>query len=211
MNQQVPPLKLDHLAVVAQSLDEGVQYVEECLGVAIPIGGAHPIMGTHNHLLRLSNDSFLEVIAIDPDAAPPTRRRWFNLDNFRGDPKLGVWVLGTNDLDASLQNLPSSVGRKQRITRGNLAWHISVADDGTMPFDGAFPSLIQWPDGPHPASNMADKGCRLISVRIEHPEAAKINALLQGGFFDPKVTIAHGSSFEISAEIETPNGVRSIK
>ena len=38
-------------------------------------------MSTHNHLMRLGNSAFLEVISIDPDAPAPARTRWFDLDD----------------------------------------------------------------------------------------------------------------------------------
>ena len=37
-------------------------------------------MGTHNRLLGLGTNVYLEVIAIDTEAAPPARPRWFSLD-----------------------------------------------------------------------------------------------------------------------------------
>src|SRR6185312_3978330 len=73
-------LYLDHLTVAALSLDEGVAHVRRALGVEIPPGGAHPIMGTHNHLMQLGNSVFLEVIAPDPGVTPQ-RPRWFGLDD----------------------------------------------------------------------------------------------------------------------------------
>src|SRR5262245_22737988 len=71
--------ELDHIAVVAPSLAAGIAYVHDVLGVEPPKGGAHPLMGTHNHLLRLGDDVFLEVIAVDPDGPRPAHRRWFGL------------------------------------------------------------------------------------------------------------------------------------
>ena len=73
--------ELDHIAVIAPSLAAGIAYVHDVLGVEPPKGGAHPQMGTHNHLLRLGEDVFLEVIAVDPDAPQPAHRRWFGLDD----------------------------------------------------------------------------------------------------------------------------------
>jgi Glyoxalase-like domain len=61
-------LQLDHITVAADTLAAGVAHAEAALGVTIPFGGAHPLMGTHNHLLRLGETLFLEVIAPDPNA-----------------------------------------------------------------------------------------------------------------------------------------------
>ena len=58
---------LDHLVVVAPDLAEGIAHVRDCLGVAMPEGGRHREMGTRNHLLRLGDATFLEVIAVDLD------------------------------------------------------------------------------------------------------------------------------------------------
>lgn len=72
-------LTLDHLVVVAPDLAEGVAHVRDCLGLAMPEGGRHREMGTRNHLLRLGGALFLEVIAVDPEAPPPSGARWFGL------------------------------------------------------------------------------------------------------------------------------------
>src|SRR5436853_50841 len=73
--------ELDHLTVIAPSLAAGVAWVRDVLGIEAPRGGAHPLMGTHNHLLRLGDDVFLEIVAVDPDAPRPSHRRWFGLDD----------------------------------------------------------------------------------------------------------------------------------
>ena len=60
---------IDHLVIAAETLEQGAEYVLKMLGVDIPFGGVHPKMGTHNLLMQLGNTLFLEVIAINPDAA----------------------------------------------------------------------------------------------------------------------------------------------
>jgi len=73
-------MQIDHLVVCAESLEEGAAFVEAKLGVAMSAGGKHALMGTHNRLLSLGAEAYLEVIAIDPEAGPPGRARWFGLD-----------------------------------------------------------------------------------------------------------------------------------
>src|SRR5690606_32822306 len=83
---------IDHLVVTAPSLAEGARFVREALGVEPEPGGKHPRMGTHNLLLRLGNDVYLEVIAIDPGAPAPGHPRWFGLDDAPTSPLLATWV-----------------------------------------------------------------------------------------------------------------------
>ena len=60
--------QLDHLVVMADSLDAGVQWCEQTLGITPNAGGEHPLMGTHNRLINVSSPAFprayLEIIAL---------------------------------------------------------------------------------------------------------------------------------------------------
>ncbi|HSH43331.1 MAG TPA: VOC family protein, partial [Arenicellales bacterium] len=73
--------KLDHLVVAAADLAAGREYIEDLLGVRTEAGGRHDAIGTHNQLLRLGDDQYLEIIAVDPDAPAPGKPRWFGLDD----------------------------------------------------------------------------------------------------------------------------------
>ena len=209
-------LQLDHITVAADNLAAGVAYAEAALGVKIPYGGAHPLMGTHNHLLRLGDSLFLEIIAPDPAAGPLSRRRWFGLDDpaVRAElavgPRLATWVVATYDIEASLRELPQARGPAVTVTRGELSWLMSVPPDGAMPFGGAFPTLIQWPHGPHPASRMPDLGCSLAYLEIAHPDAAEISRSLQPRFSDARVRFVTAARPSLSATIRTPRGERPL-
>ena len=143
------------------------------LGVEVPPGGRHDRTGTHNHVMCLGGDEFLEIIAIDPAASKPAHPRPFALDTFADDRVcLGTWVARTPDLAMALDQLPGSCGRTIPLSRGELSWLLAVPDDGSMPFDGAFPTLIEWPMRPFPGARMPDLGCVLEQLVIEHPNAA---------------------------------------
>lgn len=54
-------LKLDHLVVAARTLEEGVAYVADTLGIEPAGGGAHPSMRTHNRLFGLWGLSLIHI------------------------------------------------------------------------------------------------------------------------------------------------------
>ncbi|MCP1198252.1 VOC family protein [Notoacmeibacter sp. MSK16QG-6] len=203
--------QLDHLAIAAPDLTSGADFVRQCLGVEIPAGGSHPKMGTHNHFMRLGETEFLEVIAIDPSAPPPSQPRWYALDR-HGEraPFLSTWILRTNDLDAACTVLPPSLGKPVTVSRGDLTWRITVPDDGSMPFEGAFPTIMQWPDGKTPGATMAERGCRLSKLTVNHPQAHEIEKTLLPLFTDRRVVFRNSSVVGIKAEIETPHGLREL-
>jgi hypothetical protein len=172
-------LAIDHLVLGTASLAEGRRWLETVLGCPPCGGGAHAFMGTHNALWNL-NGCYLELIAIDPDARPPGRRRWFGLDNpavqarIRQKPRLLAWVAATNALAADLASSPVDPGPAIAARRDALSWKITLAADGTVALDGAFPLLIQWDKGSlSPAKTLSDQGLMLQELRLSLPEDSR--------------------------------------
>ncbi|MFN4203468.1 MAG: VOC family protein [Tabrizicola sp.] len=201
-------LALDHLAVSALSLEEGADWVEQALGVPLAGGGRHPHMGTHNRLLSLG-DLYLEVIAIDPAAPKPGHPRWFDLDRFRGPPRLTNWICRTDDLDAALAKAPPGIGTATDLQRGDYRWRFAVPATGRLPFDDSFPALIQWQGELHPARTLRDHGIRLTGLEITHPEARALRDAL-AGLSDPRVVVELGPYHALRATFSTPNGPRVL-
>ena len=222
-----PPLAtLDHLVVLATSLASGVAWAEATLGVTPGPGGEHPLMGTHNRLLRLSNGkgqpgaAYLEIIAINPAATPtlqPPERRWFDMDDpalrervAQLGPQLVHWVARVPDLTAALQawrELGIDRGEARAASRptpgGLLQWQISLRPDGQRLFDGCLPTLIEW--GPHhPTAAMPDSGLALQSLTLQHPQAALLQAACQAIGLDAAL-ITVGPA-RLSAQLSTPGG-----
>lgn len=161
--------RLDHLAVAAATLEEGAEWVGDQLGVRPGPGGEHAVMGTHNRLMSIGPGVYLEVIAVDPDAPPPGRPRWFGLDHFSGPPRLTAWVVRTEDLEAALAVAPPGSGTPLDVSRGAYSWRISVPDDGLLPLDGVAPALIQWIGGGHPCDTLPPNDLRLSHLEVAHP------------------------------------------
>jgi len=203
-----PILTLDHLVVAAETLAAGVAYVQDTLGVGMAAGGEHPAMATHNRLLSLG-ETYLEVIAINPDAPAPGGARWFALNAFRGPPRLTNWVARCGDLNAALALAPPGAGRPMALARGDLRWRMAVPDDGLLPFDGAFPGLIEWQGSAHPAQHLPGAGCSLQDLRLTHPDAPQLRDALaryDGGL---ERCVAPGA-LAFQAVITTPNGPRVL-
>ena len=80
-----------------------------------------------------------------------------------------------------------------------------------MVFDGAFPTIIEWPAGPHPTSDMEDLGCSLVRLELQHPQGAVIAANLAPFFNDERVTIRPAAEARLSVTIRTPNGEHTLR
>lgn len=212
---------IDHLVVGAARLGQGRRYVEDLLGVAMTPGGTHPQMGTHNCLLGLGPSAYLEVIAIDPQAPPPGRPRWFGLDHpatasrlARG-PGLLTWVVhGVNQVDLP-PSLRDRLGPVETMRRGGLEWQITIPRDGRPPADGALPALIAWATPEHPARGLPDRGCRLAKLHLHHPHAKRISQEFQWlGVSELSAEATHDADDStrpiLVADIQTPQGLQPI-
>ena len=197
-------MQLDHLVVTCADLPEGTAWLEEALGVATQAGGRHARMGTHNRLLSLGPDEYLEVIAPDPEAKAPGRPRWFALDR-RGAPGLTNWAVRTDDIEADLVRMPEGSGSPVAMERGDLRWRFAIPDDGEQPLGGASPALLQW-DGPHPAPMLDDAGCRLVSLTVRTPHPERLVAAVPR---DARIAVSEGP-FALSAVIRTPSGEKML-
>jgi len=204
-------MELDHLAICATSLSDGVVYVENLLGVTMAPGGEHALMGTHNRLLSLGPSIYLEVIAINPDAPPPACARWFDLDNFAGPPRLSNWVARCDDMATALTQAPAGIGQPVALARGDLRWQMAVPDDGRLPFDGVCPALICWQDAAHPAARLPDQGCRLLALDLVHPDPQNLGAFLTPLAGEVNPTLTRGPVAKITARISTPTGERLLQ
>jgi hypothetical protein len=229
------PLRLDHLVISARTLDEGTQYVADTLGVAPAGGGAHPLMRTHNRLLNLWGGVYLEVIAVDPQAAAmpdatadgdTPRPRLFALDDpatharLENGPYLSHWVARVERpkrLSLWQAQYPQRIAPIVPMTRGDFTWGLSVPDDGAFPGwegtgDGVLPSLIQWDSPRHPSDLLPATGIVLTALKAVHPQAERIGAQLHwlGAAHLLDLQATEGAP-ALVAEFETPEGLRTLK
>ena len=196
----------DHFAVSAATLDDGRAHVERALGGVLRPGGRHGLMGTHNLLAGLGKGEYFEVIAVDPEATPPARPRWFDMDRRAGPPRLSNWIVRTDDIDALVARHPEA-GRPLALSRGDFRWRMAVPEDGVLPFDGCFPALIQW-DSPAPV--FPDSGLRLTRLSLTHPEGDRLAEILAELIDDPRIEVSTGPR-ALTARLDTPDGPRVLE
>ena len=203
---------IDHLVIAAPSLAAGTKMLREALGIWPQPGGEHPRMGTHNALLRLGEQIYVEVIAVNPSMAKPNRPRWFGLDQLTAQsvPRLTTWVARCDDIHASHAACGGIHGEVLAMSRGELNWLISIPDDGGMPFDGVAPSLIQWQTAPHPARRLEDRGCNLVALKGAHPKAPQLNEILGKLAIRSEILVCAGAAPQLIAQINTPSGIKTI-
>ncbi|HEY6352859.1 MAG TPA: VOC family protein [Burkholderiaceae bacterium] len=218
--------RVDHLVIVADTLEQGSQWCETTLGAEPVTGGQHPLMGTHNRLLAIGGDRFpsayLEIIAIDRSAAAPARPRWFTMDDpalqaaARTAPRLVHAVARTPMIEMVRWGLINCgldpgvpIAAERDTPAGMLKWRITVRDDGGIECAGALPTLIEW-QGPHPCDRLPASPVVLrgLILRGLLPQAigvlklAAVQALPRGG--------ASTREPALSATFDTPRGAVTL-
>ncbi|MFZ4478675.1 MAG: VOC family protein [Rhodoferax sp.] len=224
--------QIDHLVVVAKTLELGVQWCEARIGITPGPGGEHALYGTHNRLFKIATPAsplaYLEIIAINPQAARAANgasRRWFDMDDaalqaaVASEPRLVHFVANTSDIQAARNALKAQgidrgpvVQASRHSRRGQLHWQITVRDDGQRLFSGALPTLIQWgkaddaqPLRLHPRNSLPRSGVTLQSIAVTHPTAVKLQSAYDAiGIAGIQVETGPGN---ICAILNTPNGV----
>ena len=228
--------QIDHLVVMAASLDEGVQWCEDTLGITPGPGGEHEKYGTHNRLFKIASPQFplayFEIIAINPLAVIPKRAqvpRWFDMDNrtlqkaVAQGPRLVHFVSSTEDVKAARHVLRTQgiergqvVHASRKSSKGTLNWQITVREDGERLFNGCLPTLIQWgkpeatdPLRLHPRNSLPRSGVTLQSLTVSHPSGAKLQAA-----FDA-IGLAHiaieTGPANLVASLQTPKGLVQLQ
>lgn len=209
---------VDHLVVAARTLEEGAAWCEAALGVPPGPGGKHALMGTHNRLLKIASErfpeSYLEIIAIDPEALPPGRARWFGLDetDLSAGPRLVHVVARSTMLDMhrwGLINVGLQPGTTLAASRetpaGTLSWQIVVREDGRLLSGGALPTLIQW-SGRHPTAAMPDSGVTLESLALSGVSDRARDVLRLA-----RVSVTAAPGVALTARFRTPKGLVTLE
>jgi hypothetical protein len=228
--------QIDHLVVMAPSLEVGVQWCEDTLGITPSAGGEHEKYGTHNRLFKIATPqyplAYFEIIAVNPEAVIPKRlqvTRWFDMDDLAlqktiaQEPRLVHFVSSTDDIKAARHALRTQgiergqiVHASRKSSKGMLHWQITVREDGERLFNGCLPTLIQWgkPDAAeplrlHPRNSLPRSGVTLQSLALHHPSSAKLQTALDAVGLTG-VEVANGPA-NLVATLQTPKGLVQLQ
>ena len=168
--------KLDHIVLGALTLEEGTEYVERILQAKLSNVGYHKNMGTHNRVIRISDEVYLEVVAIDPKIKNIKNKKWFNLDNLnlqsklKKSPQIIGYVIENKDMSISKYYDPFF-----EASRANFRWQFAMPTSKNNILDsqiietGVIPSLISW-KSEKPIYQMKKNQFELISLEIRLSE-----------------------------------------
>ena len=206
---------IDHLVFGCDDLHNGTAYLEQTLGVGFSGGGKHTLMATHNRLLRLQDSIYFEVIAIDHEALQKHgdigHKRWFSLDEDRTKQRLAesprplTWVVAVDDIYDVVSKCGYDAGKITTMTRDDLEWVLTIAEDGALVEDGLLPGLIQWPGGRNPANKLPESGTRLERLILQHPQPDAIKQIIYQLGIDGPVEVRSGPT-DLIFEMRTNAG-----
>lgn len=201
---------LDHLVYATPDLETTCRDLEILLGVRASAGGQHPGRGTHNALLSIGPDAYLEIIGPDP-LQPETRPVWFSIDQLTA-PKLITWAVRVDDLEAFCKEISPSIevgavrsGSRKTPAGTTLSWQLT--EPQLVKGVGLIPFLIAW-NSSHPAHS-ATVGPPLIQLRLEHPNPELIKNQLKP--LRLEVAIKQSPNPALVALFQSPNGLIELR
>ena len=203
--------RIDHIVIGAADLISGTKILETKLNTKFSPGGEHKIMGTHNKLLKLQSDIYLEVIANNPNADKLSRQRWFSLDGARTkekikhSPRVLGWVLEVDNIENTVKKCGYNPGEILQISRGELTWKITVPSNGGLADHGVLPTLIEWPSDQHPSKKLTNSKISLTKLSLFHPEPNKIKNIISNLIESDLIRVSEGSP-KIELILTTQNG-----
>src|SRR5262245_21276587 len=120
---------MDHLVFGVPDLARGIEWVERRTGVRARFGGQHPGRGTHNALLSLGGQEYLEIIALDPEQDEAPGLLYPALKSL-SEPRLIAWAVAVENVAdivervgaANIESIGPLEGSRVQADGSLLAW-----------------------------------------------------------------------------------------
>jgi hypothetical protein len=187
------PVRIDHIVIGIADLDRGIAELQRRTGVRAVPGGAHPGRGTHNALMSLGPGLYLEIIAPDPAQKTPPQ----GFDMLASLEKLTPigWAVATDDMASLRGDLAEAgldIGKLRPGSRalpggGTLSW----VSFGLPDAPDLAPFFIAWGQGARHPSATSPGGCKLKTLALASPDAARLAAIVDRLGLGVPVSKAH--------------------
>ena len=172
-------VELDHIILAINDLERGIRDFTERTGVRPQLGGENRGRGTHNALVSLGSQCYLEIVA--PISTQPDSTLTSLLTKNELTPL--NWALRTRDIEGLVALLrargfaisdPKS-GSRVRPDSTVVSWQIARLQDSTL---SVAPFFIEWSvASPHPGST-SPPGCTLSDLHLVERRPERLSRLL---------------------------------
>jgi hypothetical protein len=196
--------QVDHILLGIDDLGRGMEQFEKLTGVRPVQGGKHP-RGTHNALVSLGDGTYLEILALQPNVAPP--EEYEGLKQLHTLTPIG-WAVSSKDstqlrnrlTSAGMAVTESSAGSRTTPAGSTLSWQTFGLQEG---FDEA-PFFIVWsPQSAHP-STTSPTGCKLQHWRVAGPHLKNLELLRSA--LELRIDVAEAPSTSLRLSLRCPKG-----
>jgi len=175
-----PPPHVDHIMLGVSDLDRGIQELQSLTGIRAVYGGEHPNRGTHNALVSLGADTYIEVIA--PRAGATVSADLAGLAKLEHLTPVG-WAVGATREQVERSGMKTTVpqaGSRRKPSGDVLHWETFGL---AQPLENA-PFFIRWSDpAKHPAKT-SPGGCSLGGLEFDDPNAGELTRVIRALGFD---------------------------
>lgn len=195
---------IDHIVYAVPNLEEGITRFTELTGVEPVFGGYHTTKGTKNGLVRLGDNCYLEILAVDHENKKVTPPRWMGVDLINV-PQITRWSLKSDNLKVDSEVLKAyhpdmggiQGGERKTATDDWLRWQMILPL--ANPLVEVIPFFTDWKDSSlHPTDKLAPL-CSLVSLQLEHPQPDKPQLVMNR--LGSKVKIKKGDTARITVTI----------
>lgn len=206
-----PRHNVDHIVLGVNNLAFGMAQLKALTGVDPVVGGVHPSLGTRNALISLGDETYLELLAPNPDADPASINAMGKGYLQKIEPLKQItpvlWALGSSDLettrgllkDAGIELSEPAPGSRRKPDGSLLAWQTAEL---AAPGSNATPFFIQWA-GPGTPADSTPKGCTLS--RLSLAADSQLRRMLQT--LEVPVDIVEEGGVPIAIELSCPTGL----
>lgn len=197
-----PEENIDHIILGINDLDKGIAQFKELTGVEPVIGGIHPNSFTHNALVALDGETYIEIMAPRPDALHVP-------DEFLSLEKLTPidWAVRTRHANQTKEKLKavgiiaseSKEGSRAKPDGTMLSWTTFGIEN-----HNDFPFFIEWGAGTVHPSVSSPAGCSIKSFHINTANDAAMNKLITA--LQLGLTVSKANETQLQLTIDSPKG-----